>query len=221
MNHPLPSIAPDKAVIRIFLVDDHVLFRQGLKRILESEEGYSVVGEASDGDSAVQLIPLVQPDIVLMDISMPTLNGMAATRKIKQVFPKAAVLLLTMHEDPFLPGEGLRMGASGYLLKKSADREVLKAINLVRAGLTYFPPLSPREKSFPPPSPLPHENLSSREKEILRHLANGKTNQEIARYLDISVSTVETHRRNLMKKLGFHNLSEIIRYALLHGIIQI
>lgn len=205
--------------ISILIVDDHALFRQGLRRILESDHGFTVVGEATDGSEAIQMARELHPNIILMDISMPHLNGLEATQKIKRHLPETDILLLTMHEDPFLQEEGLRMGASGYILKKSVDRELFEAIRRVRSGHLYSPPpnMKAGESSIVPPS---YETLSIREKEILRLLARGMTNREISGFLCISVNTVETHRKNVMKKLNIHNLSEIIKYALVHGLIQ-
>lgn len=204
---------------RILIVDDHALFRQGLRRILESEGRFVVVGEASDGIEAIRMARSLRPGIILMDISMPHFNGMEATRKIKRFLPSADILLLTMHEDPFLQEEGLRMGASGYLLKKAVDRELFEAIERVNSGQTYSP--SPNKEGGESPAPASsYETLSFREKEILRMLAGGMTNKDIAQHLCISVNTVETHRKNVMKKLNLHNLSEIIKYALIHGLIQ-
>lgn len=210
---------PSDLKISILIVDDHALFRQGLRRILESEKAFTVVGEAADGDEAIRMAKNLHPNIILMDISMPHLNGLEATHKIKRLLPDTDILFLTMHDDPFLQDEGLRMGASGYILKKGVDRELFHAIREVRSGHPYFP--SPHreagESSMPPSS---YEALSLREKEILRMLAGGMTNKQISEHLCISVNTVETHRKNIMKKLNLHNLSEIIKYALVHGLIQ-
>ncbi|MBI5755816.1 MAG: response regulator transcription factor [Nitrospirae bacterium] len=218
MAHLNPRGLSDRE-ISILIVDDHALFRQGLRRILESDHGFAVVGEATDGGEAIQLARELHPNIILMDISMPHLNGLEATQKIKRLLPKTDVLLLTMHEDTFLQEEGLRMGASGYILKKSVDRDLFEAIRRVRSGYPYSPPPNMKggKSSIVPPS---YETLSFREKEILRLLARGMTNREISEFLYISVNTVETHRRNVMKKLNIHNLSEIIKYALVHGLIQ-
>lgn len=204
---------------RILIVDDHALFRQGLRRILESEGRFVVVGEASDGIEAIRMARDLCPNIILMDISMPHFNGMEATRKIKRLLPSTDIILLAMHEDLFLQEEGLRMGASGYLLKKAVDRELFEAIERVNSGQTYSP--SPDKERGESPAPTSsYETLSFREKEILRMLAGGMTNKDIAQHLCISVNTVETHRKNVMKKLNLHNLSEIIKYALIHGLIQ-
>lgn len=204
--------------VSILIVDDHTLFRQGLRRILESEEGFQVMGEAADGNEAIKIAKALNPDIILMDISMPHLNGIDATQKIKRHMPDTHVILLTMHEDLFLVDEGLKMGASGYILKRSVDRELIDAIFHVRSGRTFLPTKQPRtEKSTAAISS--YDDLSLREKEILRMLANGMTNKEISGYLCISTNTVETHRKNLMKKLKLHNLSEIVKYSMIHGII--
>lgn len=208
--------------IKIFIVDDHTLFRQGFRRILESSAGnLRVVGEAPNGSEAIQLVEALRPDIIFMDISMPQMNGLEATRQITEMFPSSHVILLTMYEDPFIQEEGRKAGASGFLLKKSVDREVFESIQEVISGRSYFttlkvPAKEDRSKGLPS-----FDTLSSREKEILRHLANGMSNREIAPFLGISINTVETHRKNLMKKLKLHNMSEIIRYALLHGLISL
>ncbi|HAS17683.1 MAG: hypothetical protein A2Y48_08840 [Nitrospirae bacterium RIFCSPLOW2_12_42_9] len=208
-----------KEKVSILIVDDHTLFRQGLRRILESEESFEVMGEAADGNEAIKMAKALNPKIILMDISMPHLNGIDATHKIKRQLPDTYIILLTMHEDLFLVDEGLKMGASGYVLKKSVDREMIDAIFQVRCGQTYMPTIHTRaEKSTV--SISSYDDLSLREKEILRMLANGMTNKEISEYLCISINTVETHRKNLMKKLKLHNLSEIIKYSMIHGIIQ-
>lgn len=205
--------------ISVLVVDDHTLFRQGLRRLFESEDGFSIIGEASDGEEAIRMAKTLQPDIVLMDLSMPNLNGIEATLKIKRILPETDILLLTMHDTPFMQEEGQRMGASGYVLKRSADRELFEAIRTVRSGKPYFQSLAskPVEATAERPS---YDTLSRREKEILGMLANGVTNKEISEQLCISVNTVETHRKNIMKKLNIHNLSEIIKYAMAYGIIQ-
>lgn len=205
--------------ISILVVDDHTLFRQGLRRLFESEDGFTIIGEASDGEEAIRMARTLQPDIVLMDLSMPHLNGIEATLKIKRILPQTDVLLLTMHDTPFMQEESRRMGASGYVLKRSADRELFEAIRTVRSGRPYFQSTTakPAEVTADAPS---YETLSRREKEILAMLANGITNKEISEQLCISVNTVETHRKNIMKKLNVHNLSEIIKYAMAYGIIQ-
>lgn len=205
--------------IRILLVDDHALFRQGLRRILESENDFTIVGEAYDGDNACEIAKALSPDIILMDISMPNCNGIEASQKIKQILPLTGIILLTMHEDLFLQREGKNIGVSGYVLKKSADKELIDVIRKVHSGQTYFQsePDTPVTVSS---DIMSFDTLSMREKEILRMLANGMTNIEISGHACISVNTVETHRKNIMKKLKLHSLSEIIKFALVHGLIQ-
>lgn len=205
--------------IRLLIVDDHALFRQGLKRILALDSGFTVVGEAASGDDAVQLTRTLQPDIVLMDVSMPNTNGVEAAQKLKRIVPATAIILLTMHENNFLQQEAVKIGVSGYILKRSSDRELFDAIKKVHSGSTYFLPLSGKDNSTSI-APYVYKDLTVREKDILRMLAKGMVNREISGQLCISINTVETHRKNIMKKLNLHNLSEIIKYALIHGLIQ-
>lgn len=206
--------------VNVLIVDDHALFRQGLRRILESLNGISIVGEASDGNEAVQMARETNPDIILMDVSMPHLNGLEATQRIKRILPDTAVILLTMYEDNFLQEDGMRIGASGYLPKKSVDKELFEAIDTVSSGEKYFYPFSQSTRSPSMPSVISYEFLSTREKEILRLLAGGMTNKSISEHLCISINTVETHRKKIMKKLNLHNLSDIIKYTMVHGIIR-
>lgn len=205
--------------ISIVIVDDHALFRQGLRHILELEGGFTVVGEATNGTEAVQIVRTLQPDIVLMDISMPNSNGIEATQKIKRIRPSTAVILLTMHEDSFFQQEAMKIGASGYVLKRSPYTELFSAIKKVHTGHTYFTPLH-EKLDITLMTPISSKFLTVREKEILRMLANGMVNKEISGDLCISIKTVETHRKNIMKKLNLHNLSDIIKYAMAHGLIQ-
>ncbi len=205
--------------ISIMIVDDHVLFRQGLKSILELEGGFAVVGEASDGSEAVQRVRELKPDIILMDISMPNSNGIEATRKIKQILPSTAIILLTMHEDTFFQQEAMKIGASGYVLKRSPYTELFIVIKKVHSDHTYISPLH-KKLDITLMTPTSCNSLTVRENEIFRMLANGMINKEISDYLCISVYTVETHRRNIMNKLNLHSLSDIIKYAMAHGLIQ-
>lgn len=203
--------------VTFLIVDDHTLFRQGLRRILESRKAFKVLGEAPDGGEAFRMAKRLVPDIIIMDITMPYSNGLEATQRIKRLLPEIHILLLTMHEDPFILEEGLRMGASGYILKKSVDRELFEAIEEILAGNLYTPSLSTKNKRLT--SSYSYKALSFREREILRLLASGMTNKEISEFLCISINTVETHRKNFMKKLNLHSLSDIIKYALVHGLI--
>jgi len=202
--------------INILIVDDHALFRQGLRRILESRKKFTVLGEASDGEEAFRMTKKLRPHIVIMDITMPYSNGLEATQRIKRQFPDVHVLLLTMHEDPFIVEEGLKVGASGYIVKKAVDRELFEAIDKILKGEVHIPSFSQQDKKI---SSYTYKNLSAREQEILRLLASGMTNKDISEFLGISINTVETHRKNFMKKLNLHSLSDIIKYAIIHGII--
>lgn len=205
--------------INILIVDDHVLFRQGLKHVLEMEGGFAVVGEASDGGEAFQLVKILKPDIVLMDISMPNSNGIEATQKIKRILPSIAIILLTMYEDSFLQKEAMKIGASGYVLKRSPYTELFGVIQKVHTNHAYFIS-SPKIEDVTLMAPPFFNDLTMREKEILRMLAYGMENKEISKHLCISIYTVGTHRRNIMNKLNLHSLSEIIKYALMHGMMQ-
>ncbi|MBI5193459.1 MAG: response regulator transcription factor [Nitrospirae bacterium] len=205
--------------INILIVDDHVLFRHGLKRVLEMEGGFAVVGEASDGNEAVQKARALHPNIILMDISMPNSNGIEATKKIKQILPSTAIILLTMHEDPFLQQEAMKIGASGYILKRASYTELFITIKKVHIDHTNISPLHEKlDITLKPTTPC--NSLTVREKEIFRMLAGGMVNKEISEHLCISIYTVETHRKNIMKKLNLHSLSDIIKYAMAHGLIQ-
>lgn len=222
MGYPRQQALQQK-VVNLLIVDDHALFRQGLRRILESLNWISVVGEAADGNEAVHLARETNPDIILMDVSMPHLNGLEATQRIKRILPDTAIILLTMYEDNFLQEDGMRIGASGYLPKKSVDRELFDAIAAVSAGEKYFYRFShvPQDAGrFLPSSGISYESLSAREKEVLRLLAGGMTNRGISEHLCISINTVETHRKKIMKKLDLHNLSDIIKYTMVHGLLR-
>ena len=218
MNLSVPGTIENK-YIKILLVDDHAMFRQGLRRILESESDFMITGEADDGIKALQMAKMLSPDIILMDISMPDCNGIEASQKIKQVLPLTNIIILTMHEDLFLQREGKKIGVSGYILKKSADTELIDAIRKVHSGHTYFNIQADTSKTSSTEI-ASYESLSSREKEIFRRLVTGMTNSEMAEHFCIRVSTVETHRKNIMKKLKLHSLSELIKFALMHGLIQ-
>jgi len=222
MSYPRQQALQNKA-INILIVDDHALFRQGLRRILESLKRITVVGEASDGNEAIQLARETNPDIILMDVSMPHLNGLEATQRIKRILPDTSIILLTMYEDNFLQEDGMNIGASGYLPKKSVDRELFDAIDVVSSGEKYFyrfSQISQDTRSVSQGSVISYESLSAREKEILRLLAGGMTNKDISENLCISINTVETHRKNIMKKLNLHNLSDIIKYTMVHGLLR-
>jgi DNA-binding NarL/FixJ family response regulator len=212
--------------IRIFLAEDHQTVREGLKMIINAQSDMEVVGEAGDGRAAVERAAELLPDIVVMDVSMPHLNGLKATEKLKLLCPEVKVISLTRHMDDGYLQQLLRAGASGYVLKQSASSELLHAIRSVAAGGKYLDPAvtgkvigsySGQSASLRGHSQV---NLSEREAEVLRLIAWGHSNKEIAAHLDISVKTVEAHKANSMKKLGINSRIDIVRYALLQGWLQ-
>lgn len=206
--------------IRILLADDHGVVRRGLRNLLEEEADLRVVGETCNGMEAVKLAEELEPDVILMDIAMPLLNGIDATSQITKRLPDAKVIILSMHADEGYLTRSLTSGAKGYLLKDSAEEDLIRAVRAVVSGHTFFSPgvaqtlveqylQSLNHKTIPEPYDL----LTDREKQVLQLLANGKSNKEVAVLLDVSVYTVETHRANLMQKLGLHNTAEIVLYA--------
>jgi DNA-binding NarL/FixJ family response regulator len=207
---------------RILLADDHAVVRQGFARILQGEGDLEVVGEAADGREAVQKAIELKPDIVIMDVSMPELNGIEATRRLQKDHPRIRVLALSMHKDNVFVREILRAGAAGYLLKDAIDQELLTAVRAVASGEGYLSPsvseavLSDYRKHVTDPIDL----LSSREREILQMLAEGKTNKEVAQVLNISVYTVDAHRGRIMEKLNLHSIGEMVRFAMRNGLID-
>jgi two-component system, NarL family, response regulator NreC len=211
---------PKKA--RILLADDHSVVRRGFKLILDSQNDMEVVGEAANGREAVQLAEQLQPDLVVMDVSMPELNGIEATRRIAEVSTRTRVLALSMHKDSVYVREILRAGAKGYLLKDAADHDLLSAIRAVSRGEGYLSPavsegvLTDYRKHVTNPIDL----LTSREREVLQMISEGRTNKEIANTLNLSVYTVEAHRGRIMEKLNLHSTSELVRFAIRNGLID-
>jgi len=208
---------------RILLVDDHATVRVGLKLLIDSQPDMKVVGEAANGKDAVRQTSLVDPDIVVMDISMPDMNGLVATRTLKQARPGVAVVALTRHEDDTYVEELLRAGASGYVLKQSAPDEFLRAVRAVAEGGIYVDSakvsrvadgLFARDASA---AARASESISDRETQVLRLVATGHSNKEIAAQLGLSVKTVEAHKANAMRKLGLKGRIDVIRYAVLQG----
>lgn len=211
--------------VAILLADDHPLVRRGLRNLLEAEAGFSVVGEAQDGLQVVQLAQAFHPDIVVMDLMMPNLNGLEALKQVRKHSPKTRVIVLSMQSaDPYVL-EAFRAGASGYVLKDSAPDEILHAIHASLLNNKYLSPnLSARlmdviGESVQPAELDPYETLTAREREVLQMAAEGKTASEIARILSISPRTAELHRNRMMKKLGLHGQTELVRYAVKRGIL--
>jgi DNA-binding NarL/FixJ family response regulator len=212
--------------LRILVADDHEVVRQGLRALLESQPGWQVVAEAANGRQAVELARRHKPDIVILDISMPELNGLEATSLILQEAPRSQVLILTVHESERVVREVLAAGARGYLMKSDAGRELVLAVEALGQRRPYFTSQVAEmmlEGYLQPGAPAPDDDglrLTSREREIVQLLAEGKTNKEVASILNISVKTAETHRTNIMNKLRLHSLSELVRYAIRNHIIQ-
>jgi len=209
-------------MIKILLADDHALVRQGFKMILGAQSDMQIVGEAGNGREAVELAEKLQPDLVVMDVTMPELNGIEATRRLATVAPRTRVLALSMHKDAVYVREILRAGARGYLLKDSVDADLLAAVRSVAKGEGYLSPgvsdavLTDYRKHVTDPLDL----LTSREREVLQLIAEGKTNKEIATSLTLSVYTVEAHRGRIMEKLNLHSSGELVRFALRNGLID-
>lgn len=213
--------------LRILIADDHELVRRGLRALLEAQSGWQVVGEAQDGQEAVDQVAALKPDIVILDIGMPRLNGLEALRQIVKASPQTKVLVLTMHESDELIRGTLDAGAYGFVSKSGPTTELIFAVDALRKTKTYF--TSKVEQMmldsflYGPSSRTkgtlrPH--LTLRQREILQLLAEGKTSKEVAVQLAISVKTAETHRANIMKKLNCHSISELVRYAIRNDIIQ-
>ncbi len=213
--------------IRILLADDHRIVRQGLRRILEENSRMEVAGEASDGREAVQMALDKEPDVIIMDVAMPHLGGMEAIRQISKRLPAAKVLVLSMYSDESYVVQMLEAGAKGYLLKDSADTDLVEAVLAVSNGKSFFSPLISKilldeyvrqlqEKGVSDR----YELLTEREREILQLIAEGKTSREIAELLHLSTSTVDTHRGHIMEKLDLHNPYEVVLYAVRKGLIS-
>jgi DNA-binding NarL/FixJ family response regulator len=223
-------------VIRVLLADDHDILRQGLKMLLSLQKDIQVVGEARTGRQAVEMVENLQPDVVVLDISMPDMDGLAACQQIRSQQSAPQVLILTMHESEEYFLQALRMGAAGYLVKKAAPTELQMAIQAVAHGGAFLYPglakalirayISPSSASFDPQdtastSGLAQElrSLTPREIEILKLVAQGHTNQEIADRLVLSIKTVQAHRANVMEKLGLHDITQLVRFAIQHKLI--
>jgi two-component system response regulator NreC len=207
--------------MRILLVDDHVLVRQGLKSLLE-REGFLVVGEASDGQEALYQAGLVRPDIVVMDISMPMINGLNAAREIQQAFPKTKTILLTQHDEKEYVSEALDAGVKGYVLKNQAGSDLVQAIKQVSRGQVYLSPGVAQAvvESYHAKAHKSGAQLTLRERQVLQLIAEGKSTKDVASVLGISVKTAESHRTRLMQKLDIHETASLVRYAVRQGIVQ-
>jgi len=215
--------------VRILVVDDHDIIRRGLKQLLTSRQDWEVCGEAKTGWEAVALAKQLQPDIVVMDVSMPELDGLEAARKINKLFPKMGILILTLHFSDQLVRDIVAAGARAYILKSDAARDLVVGVEALANQQTFFTPRAAdvllnafsRKNSQLDLRVLNRSRLTPREREIVKLLAEGKTSREAALALGISVKTAETHRANIMRKLEVHSVSEVVRYAVQNHIIEI
>jgi len=216
-------------VVRILLADDHDVVRRGLRRLLEGEPGWQVCGEAGNGREAVEAAATQQPDIAILDITMPELNGLEAIRLIRAACPGTAVLVLTMHESEELAAEVLAAGACGYLVKSDAPRCILAAVEAVAARKPFFRSrVTPRRLDPLPERRAPRgedrsrtgDDLTAREREVVQLLAEGHRSKDIARRLDLSVKTVEAHRAAIMRKVGADSIADVVRYAVRRRIVS-
>jgi len=211
--------------IRVLIADDHAIVRTGLRALLKAEKGMDLVGEATGGAEALNLALTLTPDVVVMDLSMPDVDGIEVTRRIKSELPQTRVLILTVHEDEAFLREAIRAGASGYIIKHAAESELISAIHTIQLGDIYVHPKMItalfKEPAAPPvKTTSPAEVLTPRENDVLRLIVQGYTNRQIAEELSLSVRTVEGHRSNLTEKLGLHNRVELVRYARDHGLLD-
>ncbi len=213
--------------IRVLLAEDHTIVRKGIRSLLDDEAQIEVVGEAGDGREALEKVEDLHPDIVLMDIAMPHMNGLEATRQIKKLFPEVKVIVLTMYTNEEYIFQMLQVGATGYLVKQSAPSELILAIQSVFRGDSYLSPaistkivehLRQSDDTYQESS---YNALTTREREILQLIAEGNSNKEIAATLHISEKTVSVHRTNLMRNLGMHKNTELVHYALRQGLIKL
>jgi two-component system response regulator NreC len=213
--------------IRILLADDHTVMRSGLRLLLERQPHFQVVGEAADGRQAVELAASQTPDVVIMDIAMPHLNGVEAARQIAGRSPQIAIAILSMHSDESYVIRSLKAGARAYLLKDSAEADLIEAINALMQGKSFFSPAVRRILKEDYMHQLAkmgaedsYELLTNREREVLQLVAEGKTNKDVANLLNLSLYTVETHRTHILQKLNLHSVPELILYAVRKGIIS-
>jgi DNA-binding NarL/FixJ family response regulator len=214
------------AKIRVLIADDHAILREGVRALLASADDIEVVGQAADGQAAIDQVAKLDPDVVLMDIAMPGLGGLEATLELRKQGARAKVLILSQYEDREYVRRLLRAGVSGYVLKKSAGSELAGAIRAVhRGGLVLDPEVARTAMGDgggePGGGPDPYETLTDREKQVLKLVAEGKSNKEVAELLGISVKTAMSHREHVMEKLQLHNRTELVRYALRVGVIRV
>jgi DNA-binding NarL/FixJ family response regulator len=217
-------------MLRILVADDHDVARRGIRALLESHPGWQVCGEAHDGREAIELADTLKPDLILLDIGMPNLNGLEAARQILATSPNASILILTMHDTEHVVREVLRAGARGFLLKSDAGSDLITAVEALQNHRTFFTTkvsrmvlegYLTRDRDDGHEMPSAQSILTAREREVIQLLAEGKTSKEVAVTLNLSVKTAETHRTNLMRKLNLHSVADLTRYAVRNGIVQV
>lgn len=213
--------------LRIVLGDDHTLLRQGLRKILEERPDWQVVAEAGDGREAVRQIVAMRPDVAILDIGMPLLNGIDATRQVVRRLPECRILILSMHANEAYIIQALKAGAKGYMLKDSADTDLIRGVSSVAAGKSFFSPdvakvmLDDYVRHLAEKGIVDrYDSLSEREREIFQLVAEGRSNKEVAELLSVSPATVETHRAHILQKLDVHNTAELVLYAVRRGVIS-
>ncbi len=214
--------------ITVLLADDHTIVREGFRQMLGMEANIEIIGEAKDGREAVALALKLRPDVILMDLAMPHLNGIEATRQVIKAFPTARILILSAHSDDAYVAEAIKVGAKGFVLKQTSSQDVCRAIGQIHAGQTFFSPsvakrlalLNPTRRTREGAMVAKARELSSRETEVLQLIAEGSTNKHIASELSISAKTVEKHRASLMAKLAIHDTAGLTRYAISTGVIE-
>ena len=212
-------------MINILIADDHAIVRTGLRAVLKTESAMELIGEATGGYETVALVESKQPEVLVLDLSMPDMDGIEVTKKVKSLYPNIHILILTIHEDEALLRAALKAGASGYILKRAAEAELVSAIHKILNGELYVDPSMVRvllNDDVPPPASQtkPIEELTPRETEVLKLIAQGYTNRQIGEELHISIRTAESHRANLSGKLGLQSRVELVRYAREHGLIE-
>ena len=214
--------------VRLLIADDHEVVRRGIRALLETEPGWTTCGEAANGREAVEMAVSATPDVVILDVSMPELNGFEATRQIRKALPQCEVLILTMHDSEQVLRESLAAGARGYVLKSDAGRTLVAAVDALRQHKSFLTPTAAdlvladyrRHEDPAATAEVPHLRLTPREREVVQLLAEGKSTKGVARTLGISAKTADTHRTNVMRKLRLHSQAELVRYAIRNNLIQ-
>ena len=224
------NAAKSREQVKVLLVDDHAILREGVHALLAREPDITVVGEAGDGQEALEKVPRLRPDVVIMDIVMPRMNGLEATRLIREKYPHVRVLILSMYDDHEYVVQIIQAGASGYVLKRVVTEDLVRAIHEVHAGESFlYPPIAAKligdylrvTMGEPGGNSGAGEVITAREREVLRLIADGRSNQEIAERLGLSRKTVDSHRANAMRKLDLHNVTEVVKYAIRTGMITL